>query len=212
VRWEHPKDGLLPPIAFLPDARRSGLMLALTDAVMRTVVTDARDWAQDGLDLRVSMNCAPPELLGGALLPRLFDAIDRAALPPDTLTIEVTEDSFVADPEHARQILHELREHNVQAAIDDYGTGFSSLAYLRDLPVHELKMDRSFISTILSDQRSRVIVDSTNQMAHAMGLRLVAEGVEDEEIAQTLAALGIDVLQGYHIGRPMPSPDVAEWV
>jgi diguanylate cyclase (GGDEF)-like protein len=212
VRWQHPQDGLLPPIAFLPDARRSGLMLALTDEVMRTVVADARDWAEDGLDLRVSMNCAPPELLGGALLPRLFDAIDRAGLAPNTLTIEVTEDSFLTDPAHARQILHELREHHVQAAIDDYGTGFSSLAYLRDLPVHELKMDRSFISTILTDERSRVIVDSTNQMAHAMGLRLVAEGVEDEEIAQTLATLGIDVLQGYHIGRPMPSPDVARWV
>jgi EAL domain-containing protein (putative c-di-GMP-specific phosphodiesterase class I) len=212
VRWEHPKDGLLPPIAFLPDARRSGLMLALTDAVMRSVVADARLWADQGLDLRVSMNCAPPELLGGALLPRLFDAIERADLAPDTLTIEVTEDSFVADPEHARQILYELREHNVQAAIDDYGTGFSSLAYLRDLPVHELKMDRSFISTVLSDPRSRVIVDSTNQMAHAMGLRLVAEGVEDAEIAEALAGLGIDVLQGYHIGRPMPSAQIADWV
>jgi diguanylate cyclase len=212
VRWNHPKDGLLPPIAFLPDARRSGLMLALTDAVMRSVIADARRWADQGLDLRVSMNCAPPELLGGALLPRLFDAIERADLAPDTLTIEVTEDSFVADPEHARQILYELREHNVQAAIDDYGTGFSSLAYLRDLPVHELKMDRSFISTLLSDPRSRVIVDSTNQMAHAMGLRLVAEGVEDGDIAETLAGLGIDVLQGYHIGRPMPSGDIAEWV
>jgi EAL domain-containing protein (putative c-di-GMP-specific phosphodiesterase class I) len=212
VRWDHPKDGLLPPIAFLPDARRSGLMLALTDVVMRSVVADARRWADQGLDLRVSMNCAPPELLGGALLPRLFDAIERADLAPDTLTIEVTEDSFVADPEHARQILYELREHNVQAAIDDYGTGFSSLAYLRDLPVHELKMDRSFISTLLSDPRSRVIVDSTNQMAHAMGLRLVAEGVEDAEIAETLAGLGIDVLQGYHIGRPMPSVQIADWV
>jgi EAL domain-containing protein (putative c-di-GMP-specific phosphodiesterase class I) len=187
-------------------------MLALTDVVMRSVVADARRWADQGLDLRVSMNCAPPELLGGALLPRLFDAIEHADLAPDTLTIEVTEDSFVADPEHARQILYELREHNVQAAIDDYGTGFSSLAYLRDLPVHELKMDRSFISTLLSDPRSRVIVDSTNQMAHAMGLRLVAEGVEDAEIAQALAGLGIDVLQGYHIGRPMPSVQIADWV
>ena len=212
VRWDHPEDGLLPPIAFLPDARRAGLMLALTDSVMRSVVADARRWTAEGLDFRVSLNCAPPELLGGALLPRLFDALDRAALPPDTLTIEVTEDSFVADPEHARQILHELREHNVQAAIDDYGTGFSSLAYLRDLPVHELKMDRSFISTILTDPRSRVIVDSTNQMAHAMGLRLVAEGVEDEDIAQLLSMLGIDVLQGYHIGRPMPSSDIPAWV
>jgi diguanylate cyclase len=212
VRWQHPTEGLLPPIAFLPDARRAGLMLALTDAVMRQVVEDARLWAAMGLDFRVSMNCAPPELLSGALLPRLFEAIDDARLPPDRLMIEVTEDSFVADPEHARVTLQELRAHRVPTAIDDYGTGFSSLAYLRELPVDELKMDRSFVSTVVSDPRSRVIVASTNQMAHAMGLRLVAEGVEDEEIAAELSNIGVDLLQGYHIARPMPAEQLTSWV
>jgi EAL domain-containing protein (putative c-di-GMP-specific phosphodiesterase class I) len=212
VRWQHPTEGLLPPIAFLPDARRAGLMLALTDAVMRQVVEDARRWAEQGMTFRVSLNCAPPELLGGTLLPRLFEAIDRAGLPPERLMIEVTEDSFVADPEHARITLQELRAHHVQTAIDDYGTGFSSLAYLRELPVDELKVDRSFVSTVRSDPRSRVIVDSTNQMAHAMGLRLVAEGVEDEAIAAELSDIGVDVLQGYHIARPMPADQLASWV
>ncbi len=211
VRWAHPHEGILPPIAFLPDARRSGLMLALTHAVLRSVVNDAGTWAAQGLNLRVSMNCAPPELLGGALLPAMFQAIKDAGLPPNSLMIEVTEDSFVSDPEHARQTLQELREHHVQTAIDDYGTGFSSLAYLRDLPVHELKMDRSFVSTIRTDARSMVIVDSTSQMARAMGLRLVAEGVEDAETATELARLGVDVLQGYHIARPMPAHEFAAW-
>ena len=187
VRWQHPSEGLLPPIAFLPVARRAGLMLALTDAVMRQVVADARRWTDAGLDFRVSFNCAPPELLGGTFLQRLFEAIDDAGLPPDRLMIEVTEDSFVADPEQARYTLQDLRANKVQTAIDDYGTGFSSLAYLRELPVDELKMDRSFVSTILTDPRSRVIVDSTNQMAHAMGLRLVAEGVEDQHVAAELS-------------------------
>ncbi len=212
VRWQHPQDGLLMPIHFLPDARRSGLMLALTHSVMRTVVADSRRWAAEGLDLRVSLNCAPPELLGGALLPQLFEAIDEAGLAPDSLIIEVTEDSFLSDPEHARQTLLQLRERRVQTAIDDYGTGFSSLAYLRDLPVHELKMDRSFVSTIRTDPRSRVIVDSTNQMAHAMGMRLVAEGVEDAETAAELTSIGIDVLQGYHFSRPMPAAELSGWV
>jgi EAL domain-containing protein (putative c-di-GMP-specific phosphodiesterase class I) len=125
--------------------------------------------------------------------------------------IEVTEDSFVADPEQARFTLQDLRANQVQTAIDDYGTGFSSLAYLRELPVDELKMDRSFVSTILSDPRSRVIVDSTNQMAHAMGLRLVAEGVEDNDIATELSRLGVDLLQGYHIARPMPADQLSAW-
>jgi diguanylate cyclase (GGDEF)-like protein len=212
VRWQHPVHGVLPPAAFLPDARRAGLMLALSEAVMRLVVADARRWLDAGLDFRVGFNCAAPELLGGSLLPRLFDAIAAADLPPDTLLVEVTEDSFIADPERARDVLLELRRHHVQTAIDDYGTGFSSLAYLRDLPVQELKMDRSFVSTIRSDPRSRVIVESTCQMAHAMGLRLVAEGVEDAATGDELAAMGVDILQGYDVARPMPADQVERWV
>ena len=211
VRWQHPTEGLLLPLNFLPDARRSGLMLALSEAVAHQVVTDARRWMDSGFSFRVGMNCAPPELLGGSLLPRLFDAIDRAGLPPDSLLVEVTEDSFLSDPERAREMLLEIRAHDVQVSIDDYGTGFSSLAYLRDLPVQELKMDRSFVGTIRSDARSRVIVTSTMQMAHAMGLRMVAEGVEDAETSAELVSMGVDVLQGIHIARPMIAADVGPW-
>ena len=212
VRWNHPRDGLLTPIAFLPDARRYGLMTELSLSVMRAVIADARRWADQGFDFRVSMNCAPPELLGGTLLPELYDELERADLPRGRLVVEVTEDSFMSDPERARERLLELRAHHVQVAIDDYGTGFSSLAYLRDLPVQELKMDRSFVSTLRSDARSRVIVDTTRQMAHAMGLRLVAEGVEDSATAAALVAMDIDMLQGFHLARPMPATAVAEWV
>lgn len=212
VRWRHPDLGLLSPLAFLPDARRCGLMPALTEAVMHQVVQDARQWQDEGFSFTVAFNCAPPELLGGTFLPRLFAAVGKAGLPQDRLLVEVTEDSFATDPEHARVALQQLRTHGIQAAIDDYGTGFSSLAYLRDLPVQELKMDRSFVSTVLTDSRSRTIVDSTRQMAHAMGLRLVAEGVEDSGTAADLVALGIDVLQGYHICPPIPAKDVSGWV
>lgn len=212
VRWWHPTEGLLPPIAFLPDARRAGLMPSLTETLMRQVVADARRWLDDGLDLRVAMNWAPPELVGGQLLPKLFAAIEEAGLPPDSILVEVTEDSFLADPERARMVLHELRAHGVQVSIDDYGSGFSSLAYLRDLPVQELKMDRAFVAPVAADERSRMIVQTTSQMARALGLRFVAEGVEDALSASELVPIGVDVLQGYHIARPMPAEAVGPWV
>jgi len=212
VRWQHPQQGLLSPIAFLPAARREGLMLALSEAVSKLVIADLRRWRDAGLQLRVSLNCAPPELLSGVLLPRLYQELDRAQLPPDSLVVEVTEDAFMAEPERARGVLSDLRAHQVQVAIDDYGTGFSSLSYLRDLPVQELKVDRSFVASVTSDQRSRMIVASTFQLARALGLRTVAEGVENAATAAELIALGVDVLQGYHVARPMPFAEVEHWV
>ncbi len=212
VRWWHPVEGLLPPATFLSDARRAGLMPAITEVVMTQVVADARRWRDAGLSFRIAMNWAPPELMGGPLLQRLYAAIEEAGLPDDSLLVEVTEDSFLADPERARTVLHEMRAHGVEVSIDDYGSGFSSLAYLRDLPVQELKMDRSFIGPVATDERSRLIVQTTSQMARAMGLRFVAEGVEDARSVSELVPLGVDVLQGYHISRPMPSDAVAPWV
>jgi diguanylate cyclase (GGDEF)-like protein len=212
VRWRHPTDGVLQPISFLPEARRHGMMNELSVEVMRMVVADARRWVDEGFTFRVSMNCAPPELLGGVVLPRLYETLAETPLPPNTLVLEVTEDSFMTDPARAREQLLELRQYHVQAAIDDYGSGFSSLAYLRDLPVQELKLDRSFVSTLLTDHRSRVIVDATRQMGHALGLRIVAEGVENAATADTLIEMNVDVLQGYHLSKPMPAAAVATWV
>lgn len=212
VRWQHPRLGLLSPAEFLPAARRDGLMPALSEAVGRLVVADLRRWQSAGLQPRVSLNCAPPELLSGVFLTRLYEAIELAELPPECLVIEVTEDTFIAEPERARGILTEIRAHHVQIAIDDYGTGFSSLSYLRDLPVQELKMDRSFIAVMRTDQRSRMIIASTFQMAQALGLRTVAEGVENAATAADLIAMGVDVLQGYHVAKPMPAAEVELWV
>jgi diguanylate cyclase (GGDEF)-like protein len=211
VRLRHPVDGLLSPISFLPEARQNGLMPALTEAVMDQVIADARRWSEAGFTFTVAMNWAPPELVSRPLLQRLFAGIEAAGLPGDRLVIEVTEETFMTDPEHARETVHELRDHGLQVSIDDYGTGFSSLAYLRDLPVHELKMDRSFIARIAEDERSRMIVQTTTQMARALGLRMVAEGVEDAASAAALLPLGVDIFQGYHIARPMPRDRVGPW-
>jgi diguanylate cyclase (GGDEF)-like protein len=212
VRWQHPDMGLLFPGDFLPIARQTNLMAQLTEEVVELILTDASRWAARGMETRISFNIAPLELLNAQLLHHILSEIDHAGLPANSLVVEVTEDSFLTDPQLARRALEQIREHRIQVAIDDYGTGFSSLQYIRDLPVHELKMDRSFVSGIGHDPRSRIIVSSTNQMAHGLGLRTVAEGVEDEEAADRLAALGVDILQGYHIARPMPAQDVESWL
>jgi diguanylate cyclase (GGDEF)-like protein len=212
VRWQHPDMGLLFPGDFLPVARQTNLMAQLTEEVVELILADAGRWAARGIAPKISFNIAPQELLNAQLLHHVLSKIDEAELPADSLVIEVTEDSFLADPHLARRALEQIAEHRIQVAIDDYGTGFSSLQYIRDLPVHELKMDRSFVNGIGHDPRSLIIVSSTNQMAHGLGLRTVAEGVEDEDAAYRLATLGVDILQGYHIARPMPAQDVEPWL
>jgi diguanylate cyclase (GGDEF)-like protein len=212
VRWEHPERGMIPPMAFLSVARRSGLMQELSEVVARKAVADAARWQHAGLDLNVAINLAPSELLSGKLLPILYEAIEQAGIPAHVITVEVTEDTFLADPERAREILLDVRRHGLKTSIDDYGTGFSSLAYLRDLPVTELKMDRSFVATVCTDDRSRLIVASTIDMAHALDLRVVAEGVESAAVTAEVVAMGVDLLQGYHQSPPMPSDQVAAWV
>lgn len=208
VRWHHPVRGLLAPAEFLPAARRAGLMQALSDEVGRIAVEDLVRWNELGLTVRVALNCAPPELMSEIFIPRLADRLTGAGLSPQSVVIEVTEDSFLAEPERARLVLLDVRAHGFQISIDDYGTGFSSLAYLRDLPIQELKMDRSFVSSMHTDERARMIVNSTMQMAHALGLRIVAEGVEDRGTCLDLVQMGADVLQGYHLARPLPPEHV----
>lgn len=211
VRWRHPADGLIPPGVFLPVARRSGLMASLSEVVVRQVIRDTRMWQTNGLRFTVAVNIAPPELLSGPVLARLFHDAASSALDPGSIVIEVTEDSFIAEPGRARAVIDDIRKHGHQVSIDDYGTGFSSLAYLRELPVSELKIDRTFIGDLF-DVRNQLIVASTQQMAQGLGLRTVAEGVEDAETARTLIDLWIDVLQGYHFAKPMPLDEVTEWV
>jgi EAL domain-containing protein (putative c-di-GMP-specific phosphodiesterase class I) len=203
---------MIPPMAFLSVARRAGLMHELSVVVSRTAVADALRWQRAGLDLNIAINLAPSELLSGKLLPVLYEAIEKAEIPSHVITVEVTEDTFLADPERARDILTEVRRHGLKTSIDDYGTGFSSLAYLRDLPVTELKMDRSFVATVCTDDRSRLIVSSTIDMAHALDLRVVAEGVESAAVMAEVVAMGVDLLQGYHCSPPMPSNQVEAWV
>ncbi|WP_143168240.1 putative bifunctional diguanylate cyclase/phosphodiesterase [Jatrophihabitans endophyticus] len=207
VRWQHPTRGLLLPGLFLPVARRAGLMPALSTEIARIAVADLTAWRARGASPRLAINCAPPELMSGIFVPRLQALLQARGIPTDQIVIEITEDSFLAEPERARAHMLEISRAGFQISVDDYGTGFSSLAYLRDLPIQELKMDRSFVASAAEDARSRMIVASTLQMAAALGLRAVAEGVEDAVTARLLTKLGADVLQGFHLSRPLP-PDV----
>lgn len=212
VRWRHPTQGLISPVSFLPAARRAGLMGQLSEVVAHQAIQDTQTrWSAD-IDLRVAINCAPPELLGPTFLPYLYAAIAKWEVPADRLVLEVTEDSFLADPQNTRDVLLKLRSHGVQVSIDDYGTGFSSLAYLRNLPVQELKIDRTLIGNVATDDRTWMIVASTIQLAHALGMRIVAEGVENAADLDSLVGMGIDMLQGYHQSRPMPAPEISQWV
>jgi diguanylate cyclase (GGDEF)-like protein len=212
VRWRHPQQGVISPVTFLPAARRAGLMARLSELVARRAVEDLLERQRAGIDLRVAINCAPPELLGPSFLPMLYTLLAEREVAANQLVLEVTEDSFLADPQHTHDLLLGLRSHGVQVSIDDYGTGFSSLAYLRNLPVQELKIDRGLIGNVATDPRSRMIVASTIQLAHALELRIVAEGVENAADLTELVAMGIDTVQGYHLARPMTADELNRWV
>jgi diguanylate cyclase (GGDEF)-like protein len=212
VRWQHPERGLVPPGDFLPVARRAGLMPLLTEAVFGRALQDAAAWRRAGLDVGLSVNVAPAELLSVPVMDALIKQVKDVGIPPARVVVEVTEDSFLSQPERTLDVVMGLRGNGLQISIDDYGTGFSSLAYLKSLPVHELKLDQSFVRDVLVDPRARVIVASTIKLARGLNLRLVAEGVEDAPVAHALATLGVDLLQGYYFARPMPITAVYAWV
>jgi diguanylate cyclase (GGDEF)-like protein len=211
VRWNHPTRGLLSPADLLPAAEQAGLLRQLTDKVLDlSLAAAARWWHERGVPVSVNLSAANVSDLD---LPWKVDAaLARHGLPAQALTLELVEDTLMADPERGRTVLTELRLLGVRTSIDDYGTGYSSLAYLRHLPADELKLDRSLTADVGTDHRAAAIVEHTVALAHALGLRLVAEGVEDDATGAALAQLGCDIAQGYAIARPMPVADFLRWL
>jgi diguanylate cyclase len=212
VRWRHPERGLLMPDTFLPMAEQMGLMRALTDTVLELALTQCRGWRQRGHDLTVAVNVSATNLLDADLSPRVEAALRGHRLPADRLTIEITESVLMVDPERAQETLDALRSLGVSISVDDYGTGYSSLAYLRRLNLDELKLDRSFIAALSQTDRDVAIVSSTVDLAHVLGLRVVAEGVETEADWRMLGELGCDLAQGYYSGRPVPADELLSLV
>jgi diguanylate cyclase (GGDEF)-like protein len=205
VRWEHPTRGLLYPDAFLPVVEQSGLMNALTWAVLQAAVRQLVIWKDDGLDIAIAVNLSASDLLDDSLADRIEALLDEHCLPASALELEITESVIMLDPERARTVLEALRRLGLRIAIDDYGTGYCALAYLRDLPVDELKLDRSFVARVTTEPRSAAIVRSTIELAHALGLKVVAEGVEDRETLDAVESLCCDYAQGYYFSRPVPA-------
>jgi diguanylate cyclase (GGDEF)-like protein len=212
VRWQHPEHGLIPPGDFIPLAERTGLIGPLTHYVLDTALQQCCDWRQAGHELPVAVNVSARRLLDLDFPDEVAGLLTHWGVPARLLVVEITESTIMADPTHAIQILGRLNEMGVQLSIDDFGTGYSSMAYLKTLPVHELKVDRSFVAQMTSDSRDAVIVHSTIDLGRNLGLRVVAEGVEDSLTLQHLDLLGCDAVQGYHISRPVPADDLLTWL
>ncbi|NEK60482.1 EAL domain-containing protein [Geodermatophilus sabuli] len=212
VRWAHPVRGLLGPTEFLPLAEVHGLMGLVTDEVLRQAVAQASAWWHGGRRLRMSVNLSASNLLDTDLPHRVSGLLLDHALPPEALVLEVTESVLISDPDRSLAVVARLADLGVTVSIDDFGTGYSSLSYLRELPVGELKLDRSFTSGLLTDTRTEAIVASTITLAHRLGLRVVAEGVEHGDTLAQLAVLGCDDSQGYLHSPPLPADRLERWL
>jgi diguanylate cyclase (GGDEF)-like protein len=212
VRWEHPSHGLLSPDLFVPIAEQTGLIRPLSRWVLDAALRQVNRWRRDGLDLAVAVNLSMRNLHDSEIVEMIRRLLLRWGVPAACLTIEVTESSLMADAARAMDVLGRLRGMGVGVSIDDFGTGYSSLAYLKRLPVHELKIDKSFVAHMASDENDAAIVRSTVGLAHDLGLQVVAEGVEDQQTWDLLAEVGCDVAQGYFISRPLPPLVLGEWL
>jgi EAL domain-containing protein (putative c-di-GMP-specific phosphodiesterase class I) len=211
VRWQHAMHGSVGPGEFVTLAESTDLIRPLTDWTIVQALTDVTSWNGRKLDLRVAVNLSARVLQDVDFPTRLQQLLAEHSVRPSQLELEITESAMMLDPDRARRVVRELHALGVLISIDDYGTGFSSLGYLRDLRVHALKLDQSFVIDLETRAQNRVIVESTVQMAHALGLRVVAEGVESEWVNSYLQAIGYDLGQGYWFARPMPADEVLSW-
>ncbi len=214
VRWPHPDParGLIPPDAFIPLAEQTGLIAPLTDWVLGEAIRQCREWQRVGLLLAVSVNLSMWNLHDPALPDRVAALLREHGLSSAWLRLELTESALMADADRALDVLARLAGLGVRLAVDDFGSGYSSLAYLKRLPVDALKIDKGFVREMGTDETDAAIVASTVALGHALGLRVVAEGIEDRATWDLLAGMGCDVAQGYHIARPLPPDALARWL
>jgi EAL domain-containing protein (putative c-di-GMP-specific phosphodiesterase class I) len=208
VRWQHPVRGLVGPSAFIDEAERTGLIPEIRRVVLETSTRQWEEWSDHGVCLDLAVNVSTADLLNPSLGSEIGDLLERHRMPAEYLVLEITESSLFEDLPHARQALGELYAIGVRLAIDDYGTGYSSLAALRQLPIQQVKIDRSFVAGIPTDEANDEIVASTVRLAHRLGATVVGEGVETEQELGQLAVHGCDIAQGYFIGLPLPADEL----
>jgi diguanylate cyclase (GGDEF)-like protein len=211
VRWNHPQRGLLGPLEFVEVAEHAGLIKDLTYRVIELGLQDLHAWRAAGRDLKLSLNVSVRSLLDRNFTREIQRLLTLHGVSGDSLRLEITESSLMVDPGVAKRVMGELSDIGVSFAIDDFGTGYSSLAYLSDLPVRELKIDRSFVLAMHSDERNQIIVRSTIELARNLGLRTVAEGIENVGTLDQVRELGCELAQGFFISRPMPALELVRW-
>ena len=212
VRWDHPQRGLLLPDEFIPLAEHTGLIRPLTFLVLDEALRQMHLWQESGLNLRVSINLSARHLQDESLAEKIAEAMARWRVAPGLVEFEITESAIMSNPLRAMDTLTELDAMGAGLSIDDFGTGYSSLIYLKQLPVDEIKIDKSFVIDMLENNEDFVIVRSTVDLAHNMGRRVVAEGVESQAVLNMLLNLGCDMAQGYHISRPLTAPVLTRWL
>lgn len=212
IRWQHPSLGFIPPDEFIKLAEHSGLISQVTDWMIEQVISQLATWSAAGLDFTVAVNLSAYDLLNPELPKQLNDLLAKYQVPGSALALEVTEGAVMQDPQQVIHNLQQLRSMGIELAIDDFGTGQSSLAYLKQLPVHEVKIDRAFVKDIENNQNDELIVLATTQLAHGLGLRVTAEGLENEAGLAKLLAAGVDKVQGYYFARPLKADLFTAWM
>jgi diguanylate cyclase (GGDEF)-like protein len=212
VRWEHAELGWIPPVEFIPIAERSGLIGPLTTHVLDQSLAAVAGWQRQGLELSIAVNLSTRSLHDADLVDTVQRLLRRHGVPASRLTLEVTEGSVMADPARAIGLLHELRDLGCRLSVDDFGTGYSSLSYLKRLPVHEVKIDQSFVTGLRDTGEDIAIVRAIVDLGRHLGLEVVAEGVEDRSTWDLIASTGCDLVQGWYVSRPMPAGDLPAWM
>jgi diguanylate cyclase (GGDEF)-like protein len=212
VRWEHPQHGLLAPAEFLPLAERAGMMGELTRWVIDAALCQARAWQDEGIEVPIAINLAAANILDAGLPDAVAELLAKWDVPGERLTCELSENTVMGDPRRAQDVLDRLRALGVRLSLDDYGTGHSSLSYLKRLPLDEVKIDRAFVAGIVGDANDALIVRSTIDLARNLGLEVVAEGVEGADVLERLRALRCHEAQGFHLSRPLPAEALVDWL
>lgn len=212
VRWKHPTHGLMYPSEFVGIAEQTGLIRPLTMWVLKEAVRQMARWRAEGWAMGMAVNMSVRNLQDAQFAERIGKIIEASAQSARGLWLEITETAIMADPPRAQELLLSLNAMNILLSIDDFGTGYSSLAYLSQLPVHEIKIDKSFVSGMLKNENDAVIVRSIVDLAHNLGMFVIAEGVEDRGTYDLLKKLGCDAAQGFYISRPLPADELDSWL
>jgi EAL domain-containing protein (putative c-di-GMP-specific phosphodiesterase class I) len=200
------------PDEFIPIAERTRLIKPLTKWVLKEAFDHCAQWHKAGYDLKVSVNLSAKDLHDPELPDMIAGIAGVAEIKPEWIILEITESSIMTDPERVLEIVDRLDNMGFEFSIDDFGTGYSSLAYLKKMPIKELKIDRSFVTDLLNSENDAVIVNATINLAHNLGMKVTAEGIENEETLEVLRKSGCDVAQGFHISKPISFADMNEWI